>query len=738
MHAWTNLWISVALMVCLGNWTSAQPARPIRCTGRVVDADGQPIANAKVVAYHNCSRWGLGNRIAQETVSGPDGSFAFAEPLRYCDASAHCYGSDSFILLTVHPDYALGWCNIDREQEKPSDELVLTEPLSKTLTVTDHEGRPLAGVRVWPYNVGNPADPEALFRDTLFIATDPGLIGATTGTDGRAIVTNLPRTRCSFHATLKGYAQGLAFSAGHTIRLSKGATVSGSVRDEAGKPVEGAIVRFRPDDMWQFFLAQTDAQGRFRLEDLPAEGWDMSPWGQSGNANGIYIITIAHDDYVAGETQDQFQPGEVVDNFAIEAFRGTLVKCRVVETETKRPIAGARILGSGAGGRIDGRSDANGVFATRVLNGHTSLSFGSPPEGVYVLADDRPSGSHQNFDAHGGEMTLTIETPAIAGRLTTVRGKVQLPDGTPAADVKIVTGNPERYGTLSWTGAGGAYTSTNPDGTFELTDVPAGLGLFLYGTTKDAAYVLTETVESVQDPTVLADPLVMQPGETAQVTLADRQGNPCVNMTINATPMMWGNHIPRAEDRRGTTDAKGRLMIGGIVPGMEYFVIDAKGSRSERDWWDKYFNDKLILIPLPEQQRRISSLDGIDIDFDLDQAKDKMILACLWDMQQRSARNCLLQLVAQADRLRDRDIALLAVQASPMEEGPLRRWLDEHGIAFPVGTITGDVEAVRQQWGVKALPWLMLTDKDHVIQAEGFAVDEWEEEVERIESRQTP
>jgi len=38
--------------------------------------------------------------------------------------------------------------------------------------------------------------------------------------------------------------------------------------------------------------------------------------------------------------------------------------------------------------------------------------------------------------------------------------------------------------------------------------------------------------------------------------------------------------------------------------------------------------------------------------------------------------------------------------------------------------IQGDVEKTRFTWGVKSLPWLILTDRNHVVAAEGFALAE--------------
>ena len=104
----------------------------------------------------------------------------------------------------IHPDYALGWSHIVKDQEKESYELVLTEPQSQTITVTDHQGNPLAGVRVWPYIIGNSADPEQLFTEILLMRSDVGITGDTTDADGRVVIENLPRTEYYFNTKLKG------------------------------------------------------------------------------------------------------------------------------------------------------------------------------------------------------------------------------------------------------------------------------------------------------------------------------------------------------------------------------------------------------------------------------------------------------------------------------------------------------------------------------------------------------
>ena len=452
----------------------------------------------------------------------------------------------------------------------------------------------------------------------------------------------------------------------------------------------------------------------------------MGPWGSNANANGIYVISIEHKDYIASETQDQFEAREVVEDFNIEAYQGTLIKCHVVDANTNVPVAGARIHGSNESGRIDGRTNADGVLTVRVMSGRTSLFFGSPPEGVYVLRGNNPPESSLRFDAQGEEMTVTMKSPPIAGRLTSVKGKVLLPDGSPAADIKISTTNSKSYETLTFGGAGGAYTGTGSDGSFELKDVPAGLKLFVYGNTKDYQYILAEVIENVEDPAVLPEPLVMQPGQVANFLLTDKRGKSCANLSVKVKPVMWGNKLFRADYHKGKTDSDGRLKINGIIQGMEYFVIDSRADLSESGWWDNYYNETKALIPLKEKERKITSFADIDIEFDFDQAKDKRLLVCFWDMNQRQSRNCIMQLAKQAEQLEEKGVAVITVHVSNIDEKTLNEWAKKNVIPFPAGMIQGDAGKVRLEWGVKSLPWLILTDSKHVVYADGFSLGELE------------
>ncbi|MCK4628314.1 MAG: M48 family metalloprotease, partial [Sedimentisphaerales bacterium] len=568
--------------------------------GIIKDKQSRPIPNSRVILFYKSRTWGLEDRILEETQSKSDGTFVFNSPLEF----PYSINSKrtSYIIMAIHQDYAVGWHEVHYGKEQDSYKIILTEPKSHTITVTDHDDNPLEGVWVWPYDIGDRKGAEPLFRQSLNLRSDPGFLGGTTDIKGKATITNLPKTRCSFHATLKGYARGLAWPGGTHIRLSKGANVSGIVLTKDGHAVENAIVRFSTNWMWQFFLALTDNQGRFHFEDIPAKGWDMSPWGNSTNANGAYKVTIKHEKFTAEEQKLQVEPGQIINDFNIQVIPGTLVRVKVLEPGTEQVIKGARIQGDSESGRLDGYSNENGLFERRVLPGRTDIWFLSPPTGFYVLDKDRVEVGDTVINAEGDVKEVTIYAPSKLYPLTTVRGKVLLPNGSPVGGVKISTSNSARYNGAGFHGSGGAYTGTNMDGTFELKDVPAGLQLFLYAQTKDYKYVLAENLRPLEGENNLAEPLIIQSGETAEVLFTDEKGNPRSNMKLKIQPMMWDSIIFRSDSRPIQTDSNGMVKVDGIVPGMKYFVCDAQMNRSRRNWSDTYFYQKVRLIPEDKQK----------------------------------------------------------------------------------------------------------------------------------------
>jgi len=80
--------------------------------------------------------------------------------------------------------------------------------------------------------------------------------------------------------------------------------------------------------------------------------------------------------------------------------------------------------------------------------------------------------------------------------------------------------------------------------------------------------------------------------------------------------------------------------------------------------------------------------------------------------------------VEQAEQLKEKGVIVVAIQASEVNESTLTEWVKEYNIPFPVGMVADDAEKTRFAWGVRSLPWLILTDKHHIVRAEGFGLDE--------------
>ncbi len=125
--------------------------------------------------------------------------------------------------------------------------------------------------------------------------------------------------------------------------------------------------------------------------------------------------------------------------------------------------------------------------------------------------------------------------------------------------------------------------------------------------------------------------------------------------------------------------------------------------------------------------KRLRRFTDIDIEFSIDQAEGKMVLLCFWDMNQRPSRNCVRQLSERAQELKARNVLIAAVHASKVDRTTLNEWVNRNNIPFPVGMVQGDVERTRFTWGVKSLPWLILTDTQNVVTSEGFGLSELDE-----------
>jgi hypothetical protein len=176
---------------------------------------------------------------------------------------------------------------------------------------------------------------------------------------------------------------------------------------------------------------------------------------------------------------------------------------------------------------------------------------------------------------------------------------------------------------------------------------------------------------------------------------------------------------------------------------VRLFGVEGIEQRQHFTWGDGKILDtekkqiRLDDIPrlAPLTGRLLPSLGKVGLVSEKVQEQNRPILICFFDMNQRPSRNCVRQLSRQAEELSGKDVTIAAVQASKVAENALNDWVKTNGIPFPVGIIQDGEKKTRLAWGVQSLPWLILTDRNRVVTAEGFGLDELDERISSINKK---
>jgi len=113
---------------------------------------------------------------------------------------------------------------------------------------------------------------------------------------------------------------------------------------------------------------------------------------------------------------------------------------------------------------------------------------------------------------------------------------------------------------------------------------------------------------------------------------------------------------------------------------------------------------------------------------------NKIILICFWDINQRPSRNAIQTLNKKASSLTDNGLYMVFIHAGPVAKQTSVPWLNQNQIQPPVGISNESLPELGNTWGIRSLPWLILTDKNHVVVAEGFALNELNDKIKEIEN----
>jgi hypothetical protein len=248
------------------------------------------------------------------------------------------------------------------------------------------------------------------------------------------------------------------------------------------------------------------------------------------------------------------------------------------------------------------------------------------------------------------------------------------------------------------------------------------------------------TAESLEGRVEL-EPLVLQRANlSVSGIVVDDDGNPACDVPIFLTGLR-GSRTAGQPSRHAVTDNMGQFSIERVCAGPLRLQAGMGGREGGPGFLDAEGGDRNVKVILGQRlvhTRHVSlvgkslpDLKDLNVELSPADADNKMILLCFWDMNQRPSRHCIRQLAKKAEDLKQKGITIVTVQASKVDEKELNDWTKKFSVPFPSGMIEGDEEKTRFEWGVRSLPWLILTDRQGIITAEGFALSELDEKLKQ-------
>lgn len=483
--------------------------------------------------------------------------------------------------------------------------------------------------------------------------------------------------------------------------------IAGVVVDADDKPVAGAWVNSYGGEQPNV-SGQTDAKGRFAFDQVcagPIQLSANSPRGggygnvsaEGGDTNITIQLGVSH--AMASSSGSFKLTGTVLDTDGKPAPK-VLISLVPYSDEAKPADAEGRFKVSADPNRFVGMQDVQRVLVARDLTRNLAAALDVEPETT-------------NANLRLGPAL------ALAGRVTDTSGK-------PLTNAQVhLTFWTERMGSSL-----GSPVRVDAEGRYEIKGLPPGRRYGVNATAKgygqDSRNVEAPEGESRR---VEVEPLelVVADQRLAGVVVDDND-KPVARAWVNA----YGNKQPSLN---GQTDAKGRFTFDKVCAGrIQLSVSDQRGAYANVSAEGGDTNITVHLGASPgfrAQAPRPASLKGKPLPelaplgvTAAEAPAGKALLAVLVDAEQRPSRRVLRLLGEQAASLKQQGVAVVVLQAGSMEDDAFTAWKQEAALPFPAGRLKGNAEKACAAWGAGALPWLILTDADHRVTAEGFAVEE--------------
>ena len=502
-----------------------------------------------------------------------------------------------------------------------------------------------------------------------------------------------------------------------TIELSKGGIVEVVVTDAAsGKPIEGARVSLRNPEYRQHTYQLTGKDGAARLRVLPGR-YDLISVYLEGYATPQLDEAVS---VAEGQTQ------------RLSVRLKELSKITGVVRDTEGKVVDGAVVCVLPGMREQAETDAEGRF--QAAHDVSSMSF-DPVS--YLVA--RHEGRNLAAAVEIEQESKPIEVRLAPG--WTIAGQVADADGKPVHQARVMLmlqasrwGAPISRQPLA-TDAGGRYA---------IKAVPADHKYMLYVSADGYGEAqLQVPTDQAKDNHIEVQTIVLKLANlSVSGVVVDLDGEPIGGVQVQAS----GEGQP---GRQATTDASGNFTIENICAGKVRLYARIEGASSSSSIVTEA-GAKDVKITLESPPKEPASLVGKPLgnlqDFRIvpppEDAAGKRILVCFWDYQQRPSRHCISALAGKARELQAAGAVLVSVQAGEADEKTVQDWLKDSGLvaawgagSLPAGAVPGDEKArakTLRGWGVQGLPWLILTDRKHIVRAEGFRVAELDDKLKQL------
>ena len=396
-------------------------------------------------------------------------------------------------------------------------------------------------------------------------------------------------------------------------------------------------------------------------------------------------------------------------------------------------VAGASILHFDFG--LPFTTDTNGTFYI------SNYYFQNKPSKVRVIVRHEATGLAAIGDLQDPNKTGTFHGRIVlrpgyvlTGRVTDTTGK-----SIPAAYVQLLHG---RYLRLI------TDVPTDPNGIYRINSVPAEQDKIEYAVIARAhGYGQTMLSQISFEPgstePVQLEPIVLlKADKVISGTVQDSNEQPVPNASVVVYSPELSSTASQRPCARTLTDTNGRFRITGLCKEPLRIYTESPSDRQLSGETYAYGGNENIKVVLGKTLKFSESLLGkplpnlknIKIETPPADYDNKKLLVCFFDFEQRPSRNCISELARQATKPKEKNFAVVPIQATKIRKDKLSEWIKENKIPFPVGILETNIEETKFTWGVQSLPWLVLTDQNHIVRAEGFGADEVEEITAQTES----